>query len=83
MREGMIWSELAKDSQIIYFNLTQRMIRSFLGNWGLGVWVGGAVNQHTAGFQHHYPQAGATRIPHEGQELTFTKCLPHGRHCAE
>ena len=43
MREGMIWSELAKDSQIIYFNLTQRMIRSFLGNWGLGVWVGGVI----------------------------------------
>ena len=49
----------------------------------LGVWVGGAVNQHTAGFQHHYPQAGATRIPHERQLLTFTKCLPRGRHCAE
>lgn len=43
MREGMIWSELAKDSQIIYFNLTQRMIRSFLRNWGLEVWVGGVI----------------------------------------
>ena len=52
------------------------------GEQCLGVWVGGAVNQHTAGFQHHYPQAGATRIPHEGQLLTFTKCLPRGRHCA-